>query len=78
MTERRFYHCKFRKNDKRAYCYHYDGDVLRVGSTVKVAARDGDGWTPTTIVDICPYVPDFDTKPILGPVDEPPQNSLML
>lgn len=68
---RRFFECRFRSADKRAYTYHIDGpDPLSPGNEVKVPDKSGEGWSRVYVVAQHPadFVPStkFDTKPILG------------
>jgi hypothetical protein len=61
---RRYYACKFRPEDSRAYTYHWDGEPFAVGDFVRVADRDGDGWKKVVVAGGS-SAPSFPTKPIL-------------
>lgn len=63
--------CKFSPVDSRSYTYHNDGEPLAVGDMVKVAARKQDGWQRVKVEAIVDK-PTFDTKPILGKVEDAP------
>ncbi len=73
MANLRYYGCKFRAEDRRAYTYHYDGPALAIGAEVKVADKDGEGWVRVTVESATDEKPPFATKPILGlaPKEEP-------
>lgn len=62
--------CKFRSGDARSYTYHNDGEPVSVGDTVKVEDRDGDGWKRVEVVSVSSQKPKFETKPILGKVED--------
>lgn len=53
---------KFRPWDKRAYTYHWDGEPLNIGQTVRVETRDG--WQAVEVVGVSEVKPPFPTKPI--------------
>lgn len=63
---RQYVTARFRKEDRKTYTYHNDGDLLVPGDEVKVADRSGDGWQRIYIADVGVAKPDFPTKPILG------------
>ena len=63
---RQFISVKFRPDLPKSYVYHNEGDPLKVGDVVKVAARDGDGWQKATVVGVNLDAPSFATKPIIG------------
>lgn len=61
---RRYYACKFRPEDSRAYTYHWDGEPFAVGDFVRVTDASGDGWKKVNVV-VETSAPIFATKPIL-------------
>lgn len=65
MPNRKYYACKFRPEDSRAYTYHFDDPGLNVGDTVRVEDLSGDGWKKVTVASISDVAPPFPTKPIL-------------
>ena len=61
---------KFSPVDSRSYTYHNDGEPLAVGDMAKVPARgDPSAWRRAKVEAIVDK-PDFDTKAILGKVDD--------
>lgn len=66
---------KFSPVDSRSYTYHNDGEPLAVGDMAKVASnRDPSVWKRVKVEAIVDK-PEFDTKPILGKVDEPQEGA---
>ncbi|WP_422057360.1 hypothetical protein [Sphingomonas sp.] len=71
MTKRQFVVVRFRPEDTRTYTYHNDGEPVAAGDMLKVDdARRGDGWKRVECVSVTDEVPPFQTKPILGRVDD--------
>ena len=72
MSDRQFVAVQFRSGE-RTYTYHNDGAPVWCGAVVKVPGRNpDDGWQRATVVEISHDEPDFETKAILGLVDETP------
>ena len=69
-TERQYVAVKFRPGDRRTYTYHNDGDPVAAGDEVKIADRHGNGWSRVTVESVSDEKPPFDTKPILGRVED--------
>lgn len=68
---RQFVAVKFRRGDKRTWTYHWDGEPVACGDVVKVPDRYGDGWQRATVHEITDEPPAFDTKALLGRVEDP-------
>lgn len=69
MSARQYAAVEF-KPGGRPYTYHFDGPELFPGDRVKVADREGDGWQRVTVVTVTTERPPFETKPILGRVED--------
>ena len=63
MESRQFVAVKFRPGDARTYTYHNDGEPVAAGDEVKIADRNGDGWSRVTVAFISSEKPAFETKP---------------
>lgn len=74
MSERQYVVCKFRREDRRTYTYHNDGEPVAVGDAVKVEDRSGDGWKRVEVFAIADSEPPFATKPILGKIEPEPDH----
>lgn len=72
---RQYLVCKYRPDDKRAYTFHNDGEQLRTGDVAKVSARNGHGWVRVHVVDAVEK-PEYETKPILGRLEDNPKDLL--
>lgn len=70
---RQYVACQF-AGAGRAYTYHWDGEPLPIGTTVKVQARGG-GEAFVEVVSI-EKEPPFPTKPVLGLA--PPKEGALL
>lgn len=70
MSARQFVAVKFRSSDAKAWTYHWDGTPVACGDVVKVPPRFGSGWQRAVVHAITDEAPAFETKPILGVVDE--------
>ena len=70
---RQYIACKFRPEDTRTYTYHNDGNPVRVGDFVKVADNRSDGWKRVEVVALLDNAPPFETKELLGKVEEEQQ-----
>jgi hypothetical protein len=73
---RQYLTAKFRPADKRAYTYHNDGPPVAPGNEVKLPSTRGtDGWLRGTVFGLISEAEakaqPFDTKAILGLVNEP-------
>lgn len=78
MGNRQYVAVKFWIGNKRTYTYHNDGEPVAAGDVVKIADRHGDGWSRVTVHEISHEKPPFDTKPILGRVEDDPAGGLPL
>lgn len=69
--DRQYVQCCFSGKRDRLYTYHFDGEPrLQVGETVRVEARDGNGWVRIEVVTIDqPFALNFNTKPVFRPED---------
>lgn len=67
---RQYVAVKFRPTDTRTYTYHNDGDPVSPGDEVKIKDRRGDGWSRVTVAEITDEKPPFETKPIIGRVED--------
>lgn len=65
--------CKFHPNDSRSYTYTWDGEPLMPGDRVKVADNRSDGWKRVTVVSTTDEAPPFQCKPILGRIQDEPE-----
>lgn len=70
MTDARQYVAVEFKPGGARYTYHWEGPALFKGDRVKVA--DGRGWKAVTVMAIIALKPPFDTKPIMGRVEDVP------
>lgn len=66
---RQYIACQFNDWDERRYTYHNDGEPVAIGDECKVEDPRG-GWKRVKVTAIVNQ-PEFATKPILGPVDQP-------
>lgn len=64
---RQYVTIRFRAWDKRTYTYHWDGEPVNVGDTVKVETRDG--WTAVSVEAVTEVAPPYVTKAIAGKGD---------
>ncbi len=78
MSARQFVAVKFRPSDKRTWTYHNDRAPVACGDVVKVPPRFGSGWQRATGHEITDEAPAFETKAIMGVVqDDPPPGQLL-
>ena len=68
--------CKFSPVDSRSYTYHNDGEPLAVGDMAKVADPRAPDVYKRVKVEAIVDKPTFDTKPILGKVEDAPPLAL--
>jgi hypothetical protein len=69
--DRQYVAVKFHPGDKRSYTYQNDGEPVKIGDVVKVPDRKGSGWMRATVTDLPFDKPAFETKAILGKVEQP-------
>lgn len=71
---RQLVQCCFNGSRKKLYTYHFDGDPpLKVGETVRVESRDGNGWVRIEVVAVDVVAPmTLGTKPVFRPEEPNP------
>lgn len=66
---RQYVEIRFKPEDQRGYSYHNDGEPVAVGDKVRVDARGSEKIVE--VVHLSDEAPPFETKPIIGKVEEP-------
>lgn len=76
---RQFISVAFRAGDKTLYTYHNDGEPVGPGDQVQVETKRGERTFTRNVevVKVLTTPPTFATKPILGKVPPPVQESLL-
>lgn len=69
MSNRQFVRAQFKPGEGRAYTYHNEGERVEVGHKVRVESRHGHATVHVCEVD-CEAPRDFETRPILGRVED--------